>query len=70
MIEKIEGFINEHGTRSLCELITVAMDEDYAKCDDDQCDNEGCRLRKAFDKWQISRNEYYLDKDNENKDNV
>lgn len=48
----INKFIENHGTEILEELFEVLNNKDnkyrYDSCDDDLCDDEGCRLNKAF----------------------
>ena len=48
----MEDFIEKHGTEILEELFEILNNKDnkyrYESCDDDLCDDEGCRLNKAF----------------------
>jgi len=41
-------FMEEYGEDVLDEVIEILGDKNYDSCDDKQCDDESCVLRKSF----------------------
>lgn len=56
MKDQIKKLEVKHGGKIIMEVISILLDDSYATCDDDQCDDEGCILHKAFKKYlEINR---------------
>jgi len=51
----MDGFIEKYGIEILEEVLDVLSNKDdkygYNSCDDDLCDDEGCRLNKSFEMY-------------------
>lgn len=47
MEEEIQKLIDKYGDVVIHRMFSTMLDDSYDDCEDDQCDDEGCRLRKA-----------------------
>ena len=56
-IPEVMEFKLKYSEDVLNEVLGILMDSDYDSCDDNQCDDEGCRLRKAFKQYMKYRND-------------
>ncbi len=58
----MEEFIEKYGVEAFNDLMDILINRDdkyhYNTCNDDLCDDEGCRLFKAFKMYMKYSNSY------------